>query len=239
MHMNLGRWTEETLDRLLQEATGMPDASARIAFLSGRFLGLPYQANTLIGADDRPEEFVLNLAAVDCFTLFDYVEAMRRARSFPDFVAALKLVRYQGGRVSYRTRNHFFTDWLEYNSGFVRDVTSVVGGGAVRVARKTLNQREDGTAYLAGIPQTQRDIPCIPAERMTEGVVARLRTGDYLGVCARDAGLDVTHVGIVIRGEDVFLRHASSDAETMRVVDCRLQDYLSGKPGIIVLRPAA
>nr|NIQ97208.1 DUF1460 domain-containing protein [Desulfuromonadales bacterium]NIS43194.1 DUF1460 domain-containing protein [Desulfuromonadales bacterium] len=50
-------------------------------------------------------------------------------------------------------------------------------------------------------------------------------------------GLDVSHVGILIRRQgDLLLRHASSRKGVEQVVDVPLFDYLQGKPGIVVLR---
>lgn len=239
MRIDLGRWTEESLDGFLREAAALPDIPGRIAFLSGRFLGLPYQPHTLVGGPDRDEEFVINLASVDCFTLLDYVEAMRRSGSFDAFIANLRDIRYREGEVDYASRNHFFTDWIERGRGFVRDVTADIGAGKAERVKKTLNRREDGTPYLRGIPEAVRDLFVIPAEHMTGEVIAGLVTGDYLGIYALDPGLDVTHVGIVIRNSGDFLRHASSAKGVRKVVDQPLGEYLSGKPGIIVIRPVA
>lgn len=239
MRIQLGRWTEESLDGFLKEAAALPDVSGRIDFLSGRFIGVPYQPHTLIGGPDEAEEFVINLAAVDCFTLLDYVEAMRRSGSFDAFIANLRDVRYREGEVGYASRNHFLADWIECGRGFVRDVTrDIAAGKAVRV-RKTLNRKEDGTPYLHGLPEVVRDVCFIPAGSITNEVIERLRAGDYLGMYSNEPGLDVTHVGIVIRNGGDFLRHASSAKGVRKVVDQPLGEYLSGKPGIIVIRPVA
>ena len=74
-----------------------------------------------------PEVLTINLAGVDCFTLLDYVEAMRLSASFDDFKKNLKKIRYQSGIVDYQHRNHFFTDWIEFNSDLVADVTKQIG----------------------------------------------------------------------------------------------------------------
>ena len=65
-----------------------------------------------------------------------------------------------------------------------------------------------------------------------------LKTGDYIGIYSTVHGLDVSHVGIVIRdGETIFLRHASSQKKYRKVIDQDLKEYILNKPGIIVLRP--
>ena len=66
--------------------------------------------------------------------------------------------------------------------------------------------------------------------------MGRLRIGDYIGIYAEADGLDVSHVGIIVRRAGrIFLRHASL-IERM-VVDQDLRAYISEKPGIVVLRP--
>jgi hypothetical protein len=51
-------------------------------------------------------------------------------------------------------------------------------------------------------------------------------------------GLDVSHVGIVIRDERrLYLRHASSQETTGKVIDQDLKGYITDKPGILVFRP--
>jgi len=50
--------------------------------------------------------------------------------------------------------------------------------------------------------------------------------------------LDVTHVGIVVRRDArLYLRHASSPTAAGQVIDSDLIRYLSGKPGVVILRP--
>jgi len=66
----------------------------------------------------------------------------------------------------------------------------------------------------------------------------RLKTGDYAGIYSVTEGLDVSHVGIIIKkGDNIYLRHASSQKEIRKVVDQDFRKYIVGKPGIIILRP--
>ncbi len=125
--INTGKWTIDELNVLIVKASKIKDSSHRIDFISRQFLGLPYQEKTLVGGVQTPEVFTINLAGVDCFTLLDYVEAMRLSASFDDFKENLKKIRYQSGIVDYQHRNHFFTDWIEFNSDLVADVTEQIG----------------------------------------------------------------------------------------------------------------
>ncbi len=236
--VNLGKWTEKAIDELIAGALQIRDVSTKIAWLSEQFLGLRYRESTLVGDTDHPEVLVVNLEGVDCFTFIDYVEALRLSRSFEDFAERVKRVRYQSGVVAYIRRNHFFTDWIDSNRTYVEDVTGTVGGQAVKKTTKTLNLKEDGTLFLEGISPREREISFIPSDSMDEGVIGRLKTGDYAGVYSEKAGLDVSHVGIIIKEKGgALLRHASSLDAYRKVIDQALKAYWADKPGIVVLRP--
>jgi hypothetical protein len=237
-HIVPGRFTPDVLDSLLAEAFAIGDAGQRIAFLSNTFLGAEYHESTLIGGDHSPEVFVINLQGVDCLTFIEYIESMRLSKSFSEFRTNLRRVRYESGVVSFSKRNHFFTDWIENNADFIRDVTGELAARAIKRVRKTLNVQDDGSFLLPGIQPVDREIYYIPSHEIDDSALNSLKTGDYIGICSNVHGLDVSHVGIAIRyGETVFLRHASSQEEYRRVIDQDLKEYILNKPGIIVLRP--
>ena len=237
-HIVPGRFSPDVLDGILAEAFVIADAGQRIAFLSNTFLGLEYQESTLIGSEHAPEVFVINLQGVDCLTFIEYIEAMRLSKSFSEFQTNLRKVRYESGVVSFSKRNHFFTDWIENNKDFIRDVTGEIAADATKRVRKILNVRGDGTFLLPGIQPVEREIGYVPAENIDDAVFHAMKTGDYIGIYSTVHGLDVSHVGIVIRdGESIFLRHASSQKKYRKVIDQDLKEYILNKPGIIVLRP--
>lgn len=234
-----GKWTEKELDRFILESSKIGDTGNRIDVLSREFLGTAYEKYTLLGDRNTSEVFVMNLGGVDCFTFIDYVEAMRISGSFSDFVANLQKIRYRGGRISFEDRNHFFTDWMEFNAAFVKDAAPEIGESAAVIVQKVLNKKGDGTSWIAGIRPARREIKYIPSPAVDEEVLNRLRTGDYAGIYSEAPGLDVSHVGIIIiKGKGkAYLRHASS--RHRKVVDEDLINYISGKPGLILLRPIA
>ena len=233
----LGKWSRQDLDRMLAAAPGISSAGKRIEFLSAQFSGVPYGESTLIGNADTPEVFTINLEAVDCFTYLDYVEAMRRSDNFASFKEMVRMVRYRGGEVGYKTRNHFFSDWIA-ESSWLKDVTAKIGGENSRTIHKRLNDRGNGTYFLAGISPTERDITYIPSKAIDSDIIRRLKTGDYIGIYSRARGLDVSHVGIVVKGkETTYFRHASSLESQRKVIDQYFGAYVARKPGIVVLRP--
>jgi hypothetical protein len=241
MHMediNLGRFSEEEINRMLFQSSQTGNISERTSFLSGQLLGIAYSESTLTGDRVRPEIFVINLEGVDCFTFIDYVEAMRLSDSLAAFRDNLMRVRYRDGVISFENRNHFFTDWREFNADLVTDVTEEIGGAKVERIKKILNQKEDGTYFLPGIQPVQREIVYIPSKAIDASVLEKLSTGDYIGVYSQDKGLDVSHVGIVIKGKNkIWIRHASAQEKYRKVIDQDFKEYILNKPGIIVLRP--
>src|SRR4029450_4576232 len=103
-------------------ATGMPkhDAridpmngvAARVESISGRFLGYPYLAHSLVGSVDTPEVFNDSLKGFDCVTYIESVMALVYADKTRNYPSILKKLRYSDGRVEWRRRNHYITQRL-------------------------------------------------------------------------------------------------------------------------------
>jgi hypothetical protein len=236
MEVITGKRTEKELDQIIRESSKIRDPGSRIDVLSKEFLGTAYQEYTLRGDQKMSEVFVVNLEGVDCFTFIEYVEAMRISGSFSEFIVNLQKIRYREGRITFEDRNHFFTDWRESNVVLVEDATREIGKSAAVKVRKILNIKKDGASWVAGIRPVQREMEYIPSGSADGKVLAGLRTGDYAGIYSDAPGLDVSHVGIIIKDEgNIYMRHAS--ARHKKVVDEDLRNYISGKPGLIILRP--
>jgi hypothetical protein len=237
-HIDLGKFGEDGLNQIIRKGSEIMDIPKRIDFLSTHLLGIDYAESTLIGHKDTPEVFVINLSGVDCLTFIEYIEAMRLSDSFPAFESKLLNVRYKYGIAEFANRNHFFTDWIEHNDEFVNDITEDIGRPNAVKVQKTLNEKEDGSYFLAGIQPVHREIIYIPSDSIDDSVLVNLRTGDYAGIYSRLEGLDVSHAGIIIKKDNsLFLRHASSHQDYRKVVDQDFIYYMTGKPGMIILRP--
>ena len=238
MITHLGNWTIERLDLIMREAAAVSDIGERIDFISKKFLDTPYQESTLIGDINTPEVFVINLEGMDCMTFIEYVEAMRLSGSFTEFTENLKRVRYRNREVKFECRRHFFTDWVADETQTVNDVTAIIGGVQTVRIHKMLNLKNDGANILHGINPVDREINYIPSDSVDDSVIDNLRTGDYAGIYSDKDGLDVTHVGIIIKDENkVCLRHASSGKETKKVIDDDFKEYVARKEGIVIFRP--
>jgi hypothetical protein len=65
-----------------------------------------------------------------------------------------------------------------------------------------------------------------------------LENGDYIGIYTDRNGLDVDHVGIVIKNADkIYLRHADAFAPNEKVVDTDFVIFLKQQRGLVVFRP--
>jgi len=237
-HRVLGKWSDSDLDNLIRRGSQIEQIGERIDFLSKHFLHTDYRESTLIGNTTTEEVLVINLEGVDCFTFIDYIEAMRRSDSVHTFKENLIHVRYNGGKVSFDSRNHFFTDWCIRNKRFVMDVTEDIGVYRTVSVKKTLNKKKDGTPFIAGLEPVERIIHYIPSRDVDIFILGKLKSGDYVGIYTQQEGLDVSHVGIIIKQDNSFyLRHASSLPDYRKVIDQNFPGYIKDKEGIVVVRP--
>ena len=163
---NLGDWSEDQVEAVFHKNNEGISPGEKIAYISSEFLDTPYTPGTMVGSNETPEALVIRFDSVDCFTLLDYVEALRRATSFSNFRSTLIATRYKRGQVDYLSRNHFFTDWIWSNSEFIVDMTRHVGGDLAVSVDKRLNLKGDGVFFLDGYPVQDRRIYYIAADAM-------------------------------------------------------------------------
>ncbi|EMH4161284.1 DUF1460 domain-containing protein [Pluralibacter gergoviae] len=207
-----------------------------LARVSAAFLGTRYQAGTLAGGPATPEALVVNFNGVDCFTFADYIEALSRSRDRQSFINNLARIRYVNGRVDYLSRRHFFSDWFATAPRNALDITPTLGARYLTV-QKQLNIKPGGGVFIPGLPVRPRSINYIPGRAVDARVLEKLKEGDYVGIYSPLPGLDVTHVGIVVRrGGQIWFRDASSTLSERKVIDSPFLAYVRSKPGIVVLR---
>jgi|SRR5476649_1260906 len=215
---------------------GDADLGQLVSMISQTFLDTPYQANTLIGSAGLTERLVANFGGVDCFTLLDYVCALARSHGEREFFTQLATIRYHAGEIDFMQRNHFFSDWFAREPANAIDITGELSPDVITVS-KNLNRKGTDEEYIPGLGIVAREITYIPTEKINDDAVTRLNSGDLIGIYSKSQGLDVTHVGFLIKDPaGVYLRNASSLKANMKVVDSPLLEYLQNKLGIVVLR---
>ena len=207
-----------------------------LARVSAAFLGTRYQAGTLAGGPATSEALVVNFNGVDCFTFADYIEALSRSRDRQSFINNLARIRYVNGRVDYLSRRHFFSDWFATAPRNALDITPTLSPRYLTV-QKQLNIKPGGGVFIPGLPVRPRSINYIPGKAVDDRLLEKLKEGDYVGIYSPLVGLDVTHVGVVVRREgQVWFRDASSTVSERKVIDSPFLAYVRSKPGIVVLR---
>ena len=232
--------------------------TAELVVLAGKsLLGKPYVAHTL---ESEPEQLVVNLRELDCTTYAENCLAIARCvksgkTSFKDFTAELRKIRYRNGVINgYPSRLHYFSDWIFENEkqGFIKQVSEAAGQTKYPLeldfmsthpgSYKQLEGNKDFVQMLSAkeMEISKREMYYIPEDQIAE-YESLLKPGDIVGICTSIKGLDISHVGILVKKDkSIHLMHASSSGEKVVISDRTLEDYLkAGKStiGIMVARP--
>jgi hypothetical protein len=208
------------IERLIQEARPLPSVSQRIDFISGKLLGVRYQADTLIGGPKHQERFVVRDDAFDCVTFCEVVLAAAIARDLEEFETSLRRIRYDHGNVQYDQRNHYFADWCKRNidNGICRPVAIEP---SIVIDKIVTWHREFG----------RRQVSIVAVSKETLLQKAKLLApGDIIGFTSRRADLDFFHTGIIAFGKsgELLLRNASQSRG--RVMDDRMTTFVTVNP---------
>jgi len=208
------------IERLIAESRPLPRVSQRMDYISGKLLGIRYQANTLIGSPDYPEKFVVRDDAFDCVTYCEVVLAAAIAQSMSEFETALRRVRYDHGRVQYDQRNHYWADWCQRN----------VANGICRPVMIEPSVTFDKMLTWHGeFGRHPVSITAVTKATMMDNA-RLLAPGDIIGFTSGRAGLDYYHTGLVAFGRngELLLRNASQHRG--RVVEERMVEFAAINP---------
>ena len=208
------------IEKLIADARPLPRVSERIDFISGKLLGIRYQANTLIGAPNQPERFVIRDDAFDCVTYCEVVLAAAIARDIGEFENSLRRIRYDHGKVQYDQRNHYFADWCQRN----------IENGICQPVAIEPSVTYDKTLTWHG-EFGKRRVLIKAVTRATMMANAKLLApGDIIGFTSARASLDYYHTGLVAFGRngEVLVRNASQ--RRGRVVDDTMTAFAAINP---------
>lgn len=246
------RWTNEESDttritEILVEASskGLSTSNEAVTFIGKKFIGTPYVASTLEGT---PEMLTVNLDGMDCTTFIETVAAMaitiaENRNSWQDYLYNIENLRYRHGKMDgYSSRLHYISDWIVDNThrGNIREVTDRLPGSAYQV--KTLDfmtGHRDSYPALKDSMEFERmksvevgyrshRFPYIKSAALQgKGMASTLQSGDIIAFTTKTAGLDVSHLGIILIEDGVVrLLHASSKAGKVVVDPQPLAEYL-------------
>lgn len=224
-----GRTRETRIAALIGEAQARTFIGGRIDVISHALVGSPYVSYPLIGGPNKPEEFVLRDDAFDCVTFCETVLAAARSSTLADFAPQLRRIRYRGGVVDWRERNHYFADWTLQN---------IVNGVCRALLLPDASIVDKTVSYMRGLPVERVVLTSIPTASVLTHA-DRLATGDIVGFLSRRPGIDYFHTGFIVieRNGALLLRHAARSKG--RVLDQPFPQFVAenGVRAVSLLRP--
>ncbi len=246
------------VERLLREVPPSVPDSSRVLFFAEALCGVPYVANTL-ERDGKEEALVICMSGFDCMTFVETVLALAEAHregkhSFGDFARCLRQIRYRDGVVDgYCSRLHYFTEWAEQNlashAGW-QEVTACLGVSCDCSSRELdfmsshaslYPHLQDDEVRLRAIKEVEKRISSLDVCRIRKedagAALGKVPAGCLVAFTTRTEGLDVSHVGFVVKKEgNACLLHASSRHKKVLVEPASMDDYLSGQPSVSGIR---
>jgi hypothetical protein len=251
---------KQIAERILAELSPERNQPAGELFLKIglKFLGTPYVAQTL--ENGAAENLIINLRELDCTTYAENVLALTRTLKsdepgFDRFIRELEYIRYRSGkRDGYLSRLHYFSEWISDNQEkkTVRDVAGEIAGISYPNQVNFMSRHPDSYPVLKENPRliealkmdetliSGRQAWYIPKDRIAE-FGDKLNNGDIIALATPIEGLDVTHVGIVVKKEGrIYMLHASSKEMKVVLTTETLVEYLQkskSTSGIMVARP--
>lgn len=232
-------------------------------FYAKQLMNRPYVAHTL-EIKDKEEHLAINLQSLDCTTLVENVCALalttsQGSKRWQDFLSWLRKLRYDEGKIDgYKSRNHYFSQWIQSGTklGLVQEVVPSVSISVPMKLNLNYMSTHPESYPLLKVNMEERKliremekrasgatIRYIPKERVGDSkkVLNCIHDGDIIAITTKKAGLDVSHVGFAVWGEDgkLHLLNASSIRGKVVLEPMTLFDYMqkhSSQTGIRVIR---
>lgn len=224
--------------------------------------GTPY-VNYTLELHDTIEAPSVNMAGMDCWTLFEIALCMARLVALhpppyspQEMLRLVEMDRYRDGRCTGRfdSRLHHLEDWIRDNErrGLVKDITPSLGGKKLHRRMAYMGKKPHLYRQLRADPSmvpafirienelSRRGITYVPRSQVPR-IESKLRNGDIICIVTNWHETYTSHVGVASRDSNGVLRflHASRNHREV-VLDDRLSDYLkkfSTHAGIYVARP--
>jgi Protein of unknown function (DUF1460) len=257
---------EDVFNRILKKAQGEEWAKLPIGQCMGKiakeFEGTKYVGFTLELSKDK-EVCCVNLVGLDCVTFFedtlDFARMLKHGGSTPeDLIKEVTFTRYRDGKLGdFTSRLHYTTDWFVNNEKKkVIEIITPKMPGAEPFTQKVgiMSEQPDNYRQLKAHPEfipkikeyedaiNARHLMYLPMDKVG-AAESLMQTGDIVGVCTTEEGIDIAHTGLIYRSEDdvAHFMDASSMRRNMKVViDPEISKALtwsSKLTGIMLARP--
>ena len=245
--------------KLLEQGKKLSKDKNIILFYARQLIGVPYVAQTL--EVNKQEQLIVNLRQLDCTTYVENVLALtlctenKKLPTFADFCYYLRMLRYEGGKVDYPTRLHYFTAWISDNTklGLVHEIQA---NSAPFTKVQTLyvdymSQHIDNYPMLKAHPEwiqaiskmeqqlTGKKFHYIPKAQIANTSLYRktIKDGDIIAIITSKKGLDTSHIGIAVWHKDgLHMLNASQIRHKVVEEPMLLRTYMSMHPMQIGIR---
>jgi hypothetical protein len=222
------------------------------------FLNTPYVAKTLDRT--KEEKLVINLHELDCTTFAENCLALARTiksdnANLATFCTELEGIRYRGGVLDgYASRLHYFSEWISDNESrnHVQSMAAQMGGKVLPVTLNFMSNHPKEYPQLINDPASTAKIKAmeekvsaqkffyIPSTQF-ESIENLVKDGDIVTLTTSIPGIDVSHVGILLKKEGrIYLLHASSSLMKVVVSTEPFAQYLTKSKkttGVMIARP--
>ncbi len=184
---------------------------------------------------------------------------IKKGKSTPeDLLAEVQFTRYRGGKMGdFTTRLHYTTDWFVDNQekGVIKILTPELPGAEpftqkVGIMTEHPEHYRQLAAHPDMVPKIRvmeeqingRSLKYLPMDKLA-AAEHLLQTGDIVGVCTTERGIDIAHTGLCIKDEQgvVHFMDASSSKANMKVtLERDISKCLNWSPkltGVMFARP--
>ena len=250
---------EATLYKDLQNAVGEVkglSTSEIVVKVALQRIGTPYVSGTL---EKEPEQLIINLHETDCILFAESCLAFAIAQKsscndFKTFSTIIQSLRYRDGVVEgYSSRVHYTSEWISQGiaNGYFKEISKEIGVQCKQPIKymsthvNSYKQLVNNPSEIKKIADTEKRLNkrkyyYIPKNRIPESL-ASLKSGDILCFNSAEAGMDISHVGIIyINNNKVGFIHASFKAKKVVIESKSLLEYLNSSKninGIRIVRP--
>ncbi len=248
------------INQLLEQGynSNLNRANELVVFYAMKLLGTPYVAHTLEG--DK-ELLTINIDQLDCTTLVETLYALTRTTlsgrfSWRDYANNLESIRYRNGIMGdYSSRLHYISDWVVNNTarGNIRDITPDFDKCKYLIKtidfmskhRKSYPSLKNDTIFEKiknfEIGYRSHRFPYLKKETINDkSTKETFRSGDIIGMVTKTEGLDISHLGIVIKENNkLYFLNASMGGKKVQIEKDDFAEYLrrnSNCMGVRVIR---
>jgi len=221
------------------------------------FLETPYVVSTL--ENGLEEKLVINLRQLDCTTFAENCLALALTvksgkTDFESFAAELEKIRYRDGvRNQYPSRLHYFSEWIQNNhkKGIISETVNQNGVKSDKAINYMSTHPadypvlKDHPELIPTIAQQEKELSTTGFMYFPKSNIANLyrylQHGDIIALTSAIEGVDVNHVGIIVKkGNEFYLLHAPLSGKKVLVSDGPITDFIkpqSKNSGIMIARP--